>query len=40
MPLVYADTSALFAFFHPRDEFSQVVTDAVLQGVPDFDYWS
>jgi hypothetical protein len=25
MPLVYADTSALFAFFHPRDEFSQVV---------------
>ena len=40
MPLVYADTSALFAFFHPRDEFSQVVTDAVLQSLPDFVYWS
>jgi len=40
MPLVYADTSALFAFFHPRDEFSQVVTDAVLRSVPDFVYWS
>ena len=40
MPLVYADTSALFAFFHPRDEFSQVVTDAVLQRAPDFVYWS
>jgi predicted nucleic acid-binding protein len=40
MPLVYADTSALFAFFHPRDEFSQVVTDAVMQASPDFVYWS
>ena len=40
MPLVYADTSALFAFFHPRDEFSQVVTDAVLRSAPDFVYWS
>jgi hypothetical protein len=40
MPLVYADTSALFAFFHPRDEFSQVVTDAAMQASPDFVYWS
>lgn len=40
MPLVYADTSALFAFFHPRDEFSEVLTDAVRKTSPDFVYWS
>jgi predicted nucleic acid-binding protein len=40
MPLVYADTSALFAFFHPRDEFSEVLTDAVRKISPDFVYWS
>jgi predicted nucleic acid-binding protein len=40
MPLVYADTSALFAFFHPRDEFSAVLTEAVRKGSPDFVYWS
>ena len=40
MPLVYADTSALFAFFHPRDEFSEVVTAAVRSASPDFIYWS
>ena len=40
MPLIYADTSALFAFFHPRDEFSQVVTEAVMKSRPDFVYWS
>jgi predicted nucleic acid-binding protein len=39
MPLVYADTSALFAFFHPRDEFSEIVTDAVRKSSPDFVYW-
>jgi len=40
MPLVYADTSALFAFFHPRDEFSAVLTEAVRKQSPDFVYWS
>src|SRR5262245_18647450 len=40
MPLVYADTSALFAFFHPRDEFSARVTEAVREISPDFVYWS
>lgn len=39
MPLVYADTSALFAFFHPRDEFTQAVTAAARQVSPDFVYW-
>jgi len=40
MPLVYADTSALFAYFHPRDEFSLVVTEAARNESPDFAYWS
>ena len=40
MPLVYADTSALFAFFHPRDEFSELLTEAVRKRSPDFVYWS
>lgn len=40
MPLVYAETSALFAFFHPRDQFSRVVTAAVAEVMPDFVYWS
>ena len=40
MPLVYADTSALFAFFHPRDEFADVVTVAARRLSPDFVYWS
>ena len=40
MPLVYADTSVLFAFFHPGDEFSAVVTGAVRRTSPDFVYWS
>lgn len=40
MPLVYADTSALFAFFHPRDEFTEVVTAAATKASPDFVYWS
>ena len=40
MPLVYADTSALFAFFHPRDQFSAMLTEAVRKGSPDFVYWS
>lgn len=39
-PLVYADTSALFAFFHPRDEFSVVLAEAVRKVSPDFVYWS
>ena len=29
MPLVYADTSALFAFFHPKDQFSAALMNAV-----------
>jgi predicted nucleic acid-binding protein len=39
MPLVYADSSALFAHFHPRDEFSTVVDRAVRKVSPDFVYW-
>jgi predicted nucleic acid-binding protein len=40
MPLVYADTSALFAFFHPRDEFSDLLIEAAQRSAPDFVYWS
>jgi predicted nucleic acid-binding protein len=40
MPLVYADTSALFACFHPLDEFSARLTEAVRKSSPDFVYWS
>jgi predicted nucleic acid-binding protein len=40
MPLVYADTSALFAFFHPKDQFSTALMDAVQRHSPDFVYWS
>lgn len=39
MPLVYADTSALFAYFYPSDEFSSVVDEAVKRRSPDFVYW-
>lgn len=39
MPLVYADSSVLFAWFHPRDEFSAVVDAAVRAQSPDFVYW-
>jgi len=39
MPVVYADTSALFAVFHPRDEFAAPVTAAVQKVSPDFVYW-
>ena len=40
MPLIYADTSALFAFFHPRDEFTEPLTEAVRKHGPDFVYWA
>src|SRR5512133_264121 len=40
MPLVYADTSVLFAYFYPRDEFSVSVDAAVKKTGPDFVYWS
>ena len=40
MPLVYADTSTLFASFHPRDEFALPVMEAVRKIAPDFIYWS
>jgi predicted nucleic acid-binding protein len=40
MPLVYADTSSLFALFHPRDEFTDVIAAAVRKVSPDFVYWS
>jgi len=40
MPLVYADTSALFAYFHPKDEFAGIVTDAARKVSPDFVYWA
>jgi predicted nucleic acid-binding protein len=39
MPLVYADSSALFAYFHPHDEFSPLVDAAVQKHSPDFVYW-
>ena len=39
MPLIYADTSTLVAFFHPRDIFAIMVTEAVRQESPDFIYW-
>jgi predicted nucleic acid-binding protein len=39
MPLVYADTSALFAWFYPHDEFSQAVDAEVAAEGPDFVYW-
>ena len=39
MPLVYADSSVLFAYFHPYDEFSAVVDQAVRKDSPDFVYW-
>jgi hypothetical protein len=39
MPLVYADSSVLFAHFHPYDEFSSVVDLAVRKNSPDFVYW-
>ena len=40
MPLVYADTSALFAYFHPKDEFSLPVTEASRKQAVDFVSWS
>src|SRR5258707_4089259 len=40
MTLVYADPSGLFDFFHPRDEFSAVLTEAARKRSPDFVYWS
>lgn len=40
MPLVYADTSVLFAMYHPRDQFSRVVTVALQDRAIDFVYWS
>jgi len=39
MPLVYADTSALFAVFYPADEFAQFVSNAVEKTPTDFAYW-
>ena len=40
MPLIYADTSALFAFFFSQDEFAEPIADAVRRASPDFIYWS
>lgn len=40
MPLVYADSSVLFAYFHPADEFSSIVDAAVQKTSPDFVYWA
>src|SRR5690349_6421777 len=39
MPLDYADSSVLFAWFYPHDEFSTVVDAAVQKRSPDFVYW-
>jgi hypothetical protein len=38
--LVYADSSALYAYLHPNDDFSFVVDRAVREKSPDFIYWS
>ncbi len=40
MPLIYADTSALFAYFHPLDALARPVTEAARKLAPDFAYWS
>ena len=40
MWLVYADSSVLFAHFHPHDEFSSAVDRAVQRTSADFVYWS
>src|SRR5437870_7801295 len=40
MALVYADTSALFSYFHPKDQYAEVVTEAARKHSPDFVYWS
>lgn len=40
MGLVYADTSALFSYFHPKDQFAIRVTEAARKSSPDFVYWS
>ena len=40
MPLVYADSSALFACLHPSDEFSALLDAAVRRESPDFVYWA
>lgn len=39
MPLVYADTSALYAFFHPLDVFAEPIAKAVSKSSVDFVYW-
>jgi predicted nucleic acid-binding protein len=39
MRLAYADSSVLFAYFHPHDEFSAVVDAAVQKSAVDFVYW-
>ncbi|HUA65207.1 MAG TPA: hypothetical protein VME24_05120 [Alphaproteobacteria bacterium] len=39
MPLIYADSSTLIAYFHPRDIFSGMVSAAVERDSPDFIYW-
>jgi predicted nucleic acid-binding protein len=39
MPLVYSDSSVLFAYFHPKDEFSVAVDRAVRKDCADFVYW-
>ena len=40
MPLIYADTSVLFAHFHPCDEVHDRVSVLVQKHAPDFVYWN
>ena len=39
MLLAYADSSVLFAYFHPEDTFTIPVNDAIRKHAPDFVYW-
>jgi len=39
MPLAYADSSVLFAYFHPKDTYALRVTEVVRRKSPDFIYW-
>ena len=39
MPLIYADSSVLFAYFHPKDNLALAVTEAARGAGVDFIYW-
>jgi hypothetical protein len=39
MPLIYADSSALFSYFHPLAVFAEQVDEAVKKISPELVYW-